>query len=103
MSLYLVRAALKPGVDDEFEAWLNNPEALTPGFQTTLHAAIRAGHSSGRRLYFTVPSPTRRDPRAEVEETLGKWLEVKESIPVRESVHGDNEGYEDESWDEKDD
>ncbi|HVL49850.1 MAG TPA: hypothetical protein VM889_14940 [Candidatus Thermoplasmatota archaeon] len=90
MGLYLVRALVKPGAEEPFRAWVDDPEAATPGFETDLQAAIRAGHFSGPRVYFTVESP-RGDPRELVADILGDWLTLQSSVPVHEVSHGDFE------------
>lgn len=90
MQSYLVRAKVKAGQEVAFQEWLDATTAASAGFETELRTAIRAGHASGPRLYFTLVS-SRGDPGARVEEAIGDFVTLEPSVAVREVTQGEFE------------
>lgn len=84
MPPFLVKAKLKPGQADAFEARLaDGTLAEGSDVQDALVAALRGAHRSRDEIYFLVEA--RNDSIREERRVLEPFLDVKSVLPVHES------------------
>lgn len=84
MTPHLVKARVKPGMQDALDKFLEPTEEDAPGaWATTLKEAIRGGHWSGSTVYFPIVGGG-GDPAKDARRLLGDYLEFLSVMPIHE-------------------
>jgi len=83
MSLYFVKARLRPGKESDLEGYLAATEGVEAGsYEARLKEAVKGGHRSGATLYFAVEGYPGGDPVRAARDLLGDFLEIADATLI---------------------